>query len=87
MIAQHIETTTGNMPTTGGIVFEVYEGDTGKMWNAMRYILSTCAVDVQTENAIKMASASSLPQIICDHAAHLSGWIPRQANVAPSSSP
>lgn len=52
MIAQHIETTLGITPTTGGSFFEGYAGDTGKMWNAMRHILTTCAVDVETENVI-----------------------------------
>lgn len=52
VITQHIHATLGITPTTGGGFFEGYAGDTGKMWNAMRHILSTCAVDVASENAM-----------------------------------
>ena len=52
MIAQHIQATLGITPTTGGSFFEGYAGETGTMWHAMRHILVTCAVDVDTENVI-----------------------------------
>lgn len=52
MIAQHISTTLGITSTTGGSFFEGYAGETGTMWHAMRHILVTCAVDVETEDVI-----------------------------------
>lgn len=52
LITQHIHATLSITPTTGGGFFEGYGGDTGKMWNAMRHMLSTCAVDVASENAM-----------------------------------
>ena len=56
MITQHIQATLGIKPTTGGSFFDGYAGQTGRMWNAMRQILLSAAVDAQAENAM-VASA------------------------------
>lgn len=52
LITQHIRTTFGITPATGGSFFEGYGDDTGKMWQAMRHLLVSGAPDKQTENAI-----------------------------------
>jgi len=52
MIIRHLETALGITPTTGGRFFDGYADDTGRMWNAMREMLTTHAVDVDTENDI-----------------------------------
>lgn len=52
LITQHVQATFGIMPATGGSFFEGYGPDTGKMWQAMRQLLLSCAVDTPTENAI-----------------------------------
>ena len=52
LITQHVQATFGIMPSTGGSFFEGYGADTGKMWQGMRQLLLSCAVDTPTENAI-----------------------------------
>lgn len=52
LITQHVQATFGIMPSAGGSFFEGYGQDTGKMWQAMRQLLLSCAVDAATENAI-----------------------------------
>jgi heme oxygenase len=52
MIAQHLHATLGITPSTGGRFFEGYAGETGRMWNAMRQLLTTSAADVAMENEI-----------------------------------
>ena len=52
LITQHVQATFGIMPTTGGSFFEGYGPDTGKMWQGMRQLLLSGAVDTPTENAI-----------------------------------
>lgn len=52
LITQHAQATLGIAPTTGGSFFEGYGQGTGKMWQAMRQLLISCAVDRPTENAI-----------------------------------
>ena len=56
MITQHVQTTLGITPTTGGSFFDGYAGHTARMWNAMRQTLLSAAVDAQAENAM-VASA------------------------------
>ena len=56
LITQHVQATFGIMPAGGGSFFEGYGQDTGKMWQAMRQLLLSGAVDMPTENAI-VASA------------------------------
>jgi heme oxygenase (biliverdin-IX-beta and delta-forming) len=58
MITRHIQATLGIMPTTGGRFFEGYAQDTAKMWQTMRQLLVSCALDAQTENKI-VASAKA----------------------------
>ena len=62
IITQHIHATLGITPTTGGVFFEGYGGDTGRMWNAMRHVLSACAVDDATENAMV---ANAIATFVC----------------------
>jgi heme oxygenase len=52
LITRHIGTTFGITPATGGIFFEGYGEDTGRMWQAMRHLLVSSVPDTQTENAI-----------------------------------
>ena len=52
LITQHVQATFGIMPATGGSFFEGYGVSTGQMWQAMRQLLTSCAVDSPTENAI-----------------------------------
>ena len=66
MITQHVLVTLGITPTTGGSFFYGYAGDTGKLWQAMRHFLVSCAVDTQTEDAIV---ANAIATFAC-----LRGW-------------
>ena len=66
MITQHVLATLGITPTTGASFFDGYAGDTGKMWQAMRHLLVSCAVDTQTENVIV---ANAIATFTC-----LRGW-------------
>ena len=66
LITQHIQATFGITPATGGSFFEGYGDNTGKMWQAMRQQLVSCAVDTQTENAIV---ANAIATFAC-----LRGW-------------
>lgn len=50
MITRHVRDTLGITPSTGGSFFEGYAGDTGKMWQAMRQLLVSGAIDRQTES-------------------------------------
>ena len=52
MITQHVLATFGITPTMGGSFFDGYAGDTGRMWQAMRHVLESCANDTQTEDVI-----------------------------------
>ena len=52
MITRHVRGTLGITPSTGGSFFEGYAGDTGKMWQAMRQLLVSGAIDRQTESAM-----------------------------------
>jgi len=45
MITRHVRGTLGITPTTGGSFFEGYAGDTGRMWQAMRQLLVSGAID------------------------------------------
>lgn len=56
MITQHVRTTLGITPATGGSFFNGYGDNTGKMWQGMRQLLLDSAVDSKTENTI-VASA------------------------------
>ena len=66
LITQHIQATLAITPTTGGGFFEGYAGDTGKMWQAMRHLLVSCALDTQTEDAMV---ANAIATFAC-----LRGW-------------
>ena len=66
LIAQHIQAKLGITPTTGGGFFEGYAGETGRMWQNMRQLLVSCAVDTKTENAIV---ANAIATFAC-----LRGW-------------
>lgn len=73
LITQHIQATLAITPTTGGGFFEGYAGDTGKMWQAMRNLLVSCALDTQTEDAMV---ANAIATFAC-----LRGWCdPRNSN-------
>ena len=63
MIGQHVHATLGITSTTGGSFFEGYAGDTGRMWNAMRNLLLTCAVDAETEDAIVMNARATFADL------------------------
>ena len=52
MITRHVRGTLCITPTTGGSFFEGYAGDTGGMWQAMRQLLVSGAIDRQTESAM-----------------------------------
>ena len=62
MIGQHILASLGITPTTGGRFFDGYAGDTGKMWQTMRHLLVSCAVDSKTEDAIL---ANAIATFVC----------------------
>ena len=66
LITQHIQATLAITPTTGGGFFEGYAGETGKMWQAMRHLLVSCALDTQTEDAMV---ANAIATFAC-----LRGW-------------
>ena len=66
LITQHIQAALAITPTTGGGFFEGYAGDTGKMWQAMRHLLVSCALDTQTEDAMV---ANAIATFAC-----LRGW-------------
>ena len=66
LITQHVQATLGITPTTGGSFFDGYAGHTARMWNAMRQILLSGAVDEQAENAMV---ASAVATFTC-----LRGW-------------
>lgn len=69
MITQHIQATFGITPTTGGSFFDGYGDGTGKMWQAMRHLLVSCAVDTQTEDALVASAIATF--------ASLRGWCDR----------
>ena len=52
LITQHVQATFGITPATGGSFFNGYASDTGTMWQAMRHLLTSCALDTQTEDAM-----------------------------------
>lgn len=56
LITQHVHTTLGITPTTGGSFFDGYGHETGVMWQAMRQILVKSASDTDTEDTL-VASA------------------------------
>ena len=69
MITQHIQATYGITPTTGGSFFDGYGDGTGKMWQAMRQLLLSCATDTETEDAIVASAIATF--------ARLRGWCAR----------
>jgi heme oxygenase len=52
VITQHVRTTLGIKPDTGGSFFECYGDDTGRMWQNMRQLLVSGSSDAETENTI-----------------------------------
>lgn len=62
VITQHVQARSGITATTGGGFFVGYAGDTAKMWNAMRQMLLSSAVDAQTEDA---TVASAIATFTC----------------------
>ena len=66
MITQHIQATFGITPTTGGSFFDGYGDGTGKMWQAMRQLLLSCATDTETEDAMVASAIATF--------ARLRGW-------------
>ena len=66
LITAHIQAALAITPTTGGGFFAGYAGDTGKMWQAMRHLLVSCALDTQTEDAMV---ANAIATFAC-----LRGW-------------
>ena len=66
LITQHVQAKFGIMPATGGSFFEGYGAHTGKMWQTMRQLLLSCAVDTPTENAIVGSAIATF--------ASLRGW-------------
>ena len=52
MITQHVRSTLGITPTTGGSFFDGYGDDTGRMWQGMRKLLVGGSPNAQTENSI-----------------------------------
>lgn len=58
MITRHVRATLGITPTTGGRFFEGYAQDTAKMWQTMRQLLVSCALDTRIENKM-VASAKA----------------------------
>ena len=69
MIAQHIQATFNITPTTGGSFFDGYGDGTGKMWQAMRQLLLSCATDTETEDAMVVSAIATF--------AGLRGWCDR----------
>lgn len=69
MIAPHIQATFNITPTTGGSFFDGYGDGTGKMWQAMRQLLLSCATDTETEDAIVASAIATF--------ARLRGWCVR----------
>ncbi len=72
MISQHIRTSLGITPDTGGRFFDGYAGGTGKMWQAMRHLLTSCAVDLKTEDDIVANAIATFACLRswCDPARH-----------------
>ena len=66
MITRHVRTNIDITPTTGGSFFEGYAADTGKMWQAMRQLLVSGAIDPQTERAMVVSAITTF--------ASLRGW-------------
>lgn len=56
LITQHVRTTLGITPTTGGSFFDGYGDETGVMWQGMRQMLVKSASDTDTEDTL-VASA------------------------------
>jgi heme oxygenase (biliverdin-IX-beta and delta-forming) len=52
LISKHIQATLGILPTSGGSFFQGYGDETAAMWQGMRQLLLTGAVDSETENAM-----------------------------------
>ena len=52
LITRHVHATLGITPASGGRFFEGYGDDTSHMWQTMRQLLVSGAVDAPTENAI-----------------------------------
>ena len=52
LITQHIRTTLGITPATGGRFFDGYGDDTGAMWHGMRELLVNSAPDSDTQDAM-----------------------------------
>jgi len=59
MITRHIRAKFDMTPTTGGSFFEGYAGDTGMMWQAMRQLLVSSAIDSQTESAMVVSAIAT----------------------------
>lgn len=52
LITQHVFTTLGITPATGGSFFDGYGDDTGVMWHGMREVLVKSAPDTDTQDAM-----------------------------------
>lgn len=79
MITLHVQSTLGITPIAGGTFFEGYGARTGTMWQTMRHLLVSAALDTPTENAMV---ASAIATFSCLRLWCESGMIPSATSAA-----